>query len=228
LLGWLYKRKEKPVHLTEFDHIMAFAQALARNNPVALIDLVRFLLRPLQSELLLTAIQNELHGARHEIEDYKFFMPCGPSNLQISFNYPQFEGGNYLVKLNRDPVLPCPWHRDRYIATLANIGHGKKCGDWKEDKLNHKVTIWLPWGIAFVDGGNHSIAAGIIGGEGELKPCQVFDMSGMLDLVQCDGKHYRSLQDGQILDSVHDLKIAAVFEIGRLLKRHQITPMRII
>lgn len=52
MLGWLYKRKEKPVRLTEFDHIMAFAQALARNNPVALIDLVRFLLHPLQSEFV--------------------------------------------------------------------------------------------------------------------------------------------------------------------------------
>jgi hypothetical protein len=51
----------------------------------------------------------------------------------------------------------------------------------------------------------------------------VFDMSGMLDLVQCDGKHYRLMQDGQILDSVHDLKIAALFEIGRLIKCDQLS-----
>lgn len=33
----------------------------------------------------------------------------------------------------------------------------------------------------------------------------------MLNHVQYEGKQYRLLQDGQILDSAHDLKIAALF-----------------
>jgi hypothetical protein len=84
----------------------------------------------------------------------------------------------------------------------------------------------LPWGIAFVNGGNHSISVGIVGGEGVLQPNEVYDMSKMLDLVQCDGQHYRAVSNGQILDRVHDTRIAAVFEVGRMLRTHRITPMR--
>lgn len=227
MLNWLLKRKDKPVHLTEFDHIMAFAQALAKSNPVVLVDLVRILLRPLQSELLLTAIENGMHGARHGIEGYKFFMPNGLNQMQMPFDCPRLDSDQFLVHLDRDPVLPCPWHRDRYVGTLTNIGHGKHCGDWQEDRTNHSVTVWLPWGIAFVHGGNHSIAAGIVGGEGVLRPKEVLDMGSMLDLVQCDGKNYHSKQDGQVLDSVNDEKIAALFEVGRLMRHHGITPMAI-
>ncbi len=225
MIDWLLKRMGKSVRLTEFDHIMGFAQTLSNTNPAALVDLVRILLRPLQSELLLTAIENEMHGARHEIESYKFFMPCGPSNIQMVFDHPQLDSEKFLVHLNRDPVLPCPWHRDRYVGSLSNIGHGKHCGDWQEDVINHSITVWLPWGIAFVYGGNHSIAAGIVGGEGVVRPKEVYDMSMLLDLVRCDGKHYRSMKNDEVLDKVYDVKIAALFEVGRLMRQHHITPM---
>ena len=223
----VFKRRGEPVCLTEFDHIMGFAQALAQSNPTALIDLVRILLRPLQSELLLTAIQNEMHGARHAITDSKFFMPNGPSNIQTTVDCPRMDSDKFLIHLNRDPVLPCPWHRDRYVGTLANIGIGKNCGDWIEDTKNHSATVWLPWGIAFVHGGNHSIAAGIVGGEGVLQPEEVYDMGRLLDLVKCDGRHYLSKENGKILDKVQDEKIAALFEVGRLIRDYQITPMMI-
>ncbi|WP_323129610.1 DUF6710 family protein, partial [Klebsiella pneumoniae] len=28
--------------------------------------------------------------------------------------------------------------------------------------INHRVTLWLPWRIGFVRGGNHSIASGVL------------------------------------------------------------------
>lgn len=226
MFSWFRKGKHKPKIRTEFDHIMDFANSLANKNPVALINLVRVLLRPLQSELLLTAIQNEMHQAQHEIESYKFFMPNGPSQLQMDFDEPKLDSANFLVQLNCDPVLPCPWHRDRYVDNLVCIGKDKARGDWKEDPLNHRITLWLPWGIAFVHGGNHSIATGILNGEGTVRPKEVYNMARLLDHVQCDGTHYRVNKSGEVLDSVHDYKIAAVFEIGRLMKLHQITPMK--
>lgn len=227
MFGWFRKNKNKPKLHTEFDHIMDFACSIASKNPVALINMVRVLLRPLQSELLLTAIQNEMHQAQHEIESYKFFMPNGPSQLQMDFDEPKLDAANFLVQLNCDPVLPCPWHRDRYVDNLGYIGKDKARGPWKEDSLNHRITIWLPWGIAFVHGGNHSISTGILNGEGTVKPKEVYNMARLLGHVQCDGTHYRDTKSGAILDSVHDYKIAAVFEIGRLMKLHQITPMKI-
>lgn len=228
MFEWIRRHgKDKPAEPSpEFNHIMSFARDLAKSNPVALIDLVRVLLRPLQAELLLSAIENEMHGAGSAITDFKFFMPNGPSDLQMAFDCPRLDSDGFLVQLNRDPVLPCPWHRGRYVGTLANIGAGKLCGDWEQDTTNHFVTVWLPWGIAFVNGGNHSITAGIVGGEGVLQPNEVYGMSKMLDLVQCDGQHYRAVSNGQILDRVHDTRIAAVFEVGRMLRTHKITPMR--
>lgn len=228
MFEWIRKRgKDKPDEPSpEFNHIMNFARDLAKSNPVALIDLVRVLLRPLQAELLLSAIEKEMHGAQRAITDFKFFMPDGPSDLQMAFDCPRLNSEGFLVQLNRDPVLPCPWHRGRYASALADIGSGKPCGDWKEDSTNHFVTVWLPWGVAFVNGGNHSIAAGIVGGEGVLQPNEVYDMGKMLDRIKCDGKHFRLIADGQILDRVHDVRIAAVFEIGRILRDCGVTPMR--
>lgn len=206
---------------------MGFAQSLAKRNPTALIDLVRILLRPLQSELLLTAIENEIHRAKDDFIGYYFFMPNGPNDIQMEINYPRLEANKFLVQLSRDPVLPSPWNRDRYVERLTSIGHGKSWGDWKVDTINHNITLWLPWGIAFVNRGNHSIAVGIVEGEGALHPNRVFDMSALLDLVECDGKHYRSIRDGTVLDTVHDYKVAALFEVGRLMRQHHITPMAI-
>lgn len=227
MLNWIFRCRNNSSIQKEFDYILDFAQDLAGRNPTALIDLVRILLRPLQAELLLTAVKNEIHRTRQPIQEYTFFMPDGPRRIQMVFDYPQLDSDKFLVQLNRDPILPCPWHRDRYVDTLANIGHGKSWGNWVEDVINHSVMIWLPWGIPFVDGGNHSIATGIITGEGTLKPKYVCDMGKLLDLVNCDGKHYRSSQNNKVLDIVRDAKIAALFEIGRLMRKHNIVPMAI-
>lgn len=54
---------------------------------------------------------------------------------------------------------------------------------------------------------------------------EVYVIGKMLDLVQCDGQHYGSLSNGQILDRIHDTRIAALFEVGRMLQAHKITPM---
>lgn len=222
----LNSRKEKNKEpYTEFDHLLDFAKEVANKNPNALINIVRLLLRPLQTELLLSAVKNKLHGACHEIETDRFFMPSGPFELQHAWNYPKLNPESFLIHLNRDPVLPCPWHRDRYVGNLTSIGQDSLARPWKEDSVNHNAVVWLPWGIAFVDGGNHSIATGILNGEGTLKPKEVYDMSAMLDAVYCDGKQFRASSDHRMLNHVYDPVIAALFEVGRLMHKHSVIPM---
>ena len=41
-------------------------------------------------------------------------------------------------------------------------------GPWREDPLNHFVSAISPLGIGLCGGGNHSIAAGIVMGEGAV------------------------------------------------------------
>lgn len=223
MFNWFSKKQ--PAQPTEFAHILDFAKQLAAKNPQALIDLIRVLLRPLQGELLLNSIMHELHGAREEVDRTGFFMGRGSRVDQSGFNGRTLDKTDFLVHLNRDPILPCPWHRTRYVDTLSYIGKGKKLGDWEEDSKNHNVTIWLPWGVVFVNGGNHSIAAGIVGGEGTLKPTEVIDMGMLLDVARCDGKHYLSVVDGSVLGVVRNVKIAAIFEIGRLMREHRVVPL---
>ncbi|MEK8414470.1 hypothetical protein P2O56_17665, partial [Escherichia coli] len=86
---------------------------------------------------------------------------------------------------------------------------------WKQDKNNHYVDLWLPWRIGFVHGGNHSITAGILAGEGSLIPEHVYDMSWMFELVRTDGNNW--FVEGQKAEAVKSGRSAAVFEIGRLL-----------
>lgn len=75
--------------------------------------------------------------------------------------------------------------------------------------------MWLPWRIGFVRGGNHSITAGILAGEGTLIPAQVWDMSFLFERIKTDGIHW--YVDGKKTETVKSWRTAAVFEIGRLI-----------
>lgn len=123
---------------------------------------------------------------------------------------------SYIVRLASDPVLPCPTKRQCIASALAEIGTDKLKGIWKQDS-NHRLTFWLPWGIAFVGGGNHSITAGILCGEGEIIPDYVDDLSAVLDCVECDGHSYLWRDTRNEICKVPCARTAAVFEIGRLI-----------
>lgn len=99
------------------------------------------------------------------------------------------------------------------IFYALHIGSAKG-NPWVQD-INHRVTLWLPWRIGFVRGGNHSIASGVLAGEGEVIPDTVYDMRYLLDIVSTDGYYW--YMSGKICERVSDYRTAAFFEIGRLL-----------
>lgn len=211
----------------KFFNLLKFARQVAEENPLALVDVVRLYLRPLQTELLLSCAESEMHGARGEIEIRSFFIPSGPAGLRDYWNYQRCDPQNFTVNLARDPVMPCPWHRHRYVDALAHIGQNKKCGQWQED-INHRVVVLLPWGIAFVIGGNHSIASGVMSAEGSITPVEVYEMGNLLDAVECDGRNFLSTGTKEPICGVRDYRIAALFEVGRLMRAHEVVPMRVV
>lgn len=211
----------------KFQHLLEFSRQIAETNPPALVDLVRLYLRPLQTELLLSCAEREMHGARREIEIARFFMPTGPSSLRDYWNYRKCDPQAFSVDLAKDPILPCPWRRDRYVDALAHIGVHKKSGHWQQD-TNHRVVVLLPWGIAFVIGGNHSIASGIVSAEGSIQPVEVYEMSALLDEVESDGKNYLNSATKKPICAVEDYRIAALFEVGRLMRIYDVRPMSVI
>jgi hypothetical protein len=210
---------------SEFENIMEMARDIGQRNPDALHDFVNLLLRPFQAEALVGVVENAPHQAPPDIISSTFFFEDHRSTPLTSGTGVSVEPGEFRVHLAKDTILPWPWNRQRIAGALAHIGSGKSTGNWRQDP-NHRVTTWLPWGISFVEGGNHSIAAGVIAGEGEITPGKVLDMSELLDLVKCDGRYYREISGDKAIAAVTDERIAAVFEIGRLMKQLNVQPRR--
>ncbi|WP_248916010.1 DUF6710 family protein [Pseudomonas moorei] len=221
--------KSKP--LACFQHLIKTSKLIAETNPRGLVDLVRAILRPLQSEYLL-GVAERGQDALPSIDSDTFFGEAIRTRMftadGMDFRGTRLEGKHYKVKLSRDIVLPWAWSLRRYVDAVATIGSSKALidggewdrvsqGAWCQDE-NHQVELWLPWGICFVNGGNHSITAGILAGEGEIVPDYVYDMGYLLDEVHCNGMFYFDTRTGDKVAPVDDSRRAAVFEIGRVMR----------
>ncbi len=124
----------------------------------------------------------------------------------------------FNLQLNRDAVLPTPWHRRRLINCIATIGHSRRDGDWQSSH-NHSVTLLMPFGLAIVVGGNHSIATGICNGEGQLVSTATLDFTPAYDHVKYDGINFRRICDGKSLSQPIQEEPGLLFEIGRHMNR---------
>ena len=219
---------QQPDGAAVFRTLMFTAEQIAKSNAAALPSLVAAILRPEQSELILGVAEHgqdakaDVHGYNFFCDDFRNFFP---EDRRKPVERPRDE---YPLVLGRDPILPCPWHDSRFIAAMSFIGTGKldqaaaerkRCGGpWRQDE-NHRVILWLPWRIGFVIGGNHSVAVGILAGEGTVIPDRVDDVSCLLDLMECDGTHFRDRHTKALIAPVTNVRHAAVFEIGRLIAR---------
>jgi|GEM_PF-847753 len=220
-----------PTPYDRFRRILETAKGIAEVNPRGLPGLVRGLLRPMQSEYLL-GVAELGQDPYPRIDALNFF---GPAMRPYFFEHGQFRVPSlrteaYRLQLNRDIVLPWPWSVGSYEGALATIGSEKNIPD-RKDYLrscngpwtqgdNHQVELWLPWGIGFVSCGNHSIAAGILAGEGVLTPSDVRDMGYLFDEVLHDGHNFLDLKTSRVLGPAPSWRLGAVFEIGRLMREH--------
>nr|WP_249431018.1 DUF6710 family protein [Enterobacter cloacae] len=189
--------------------------SVASSLPVqALPDLIRAMVRPLQSDFLL-AVAEEGTDARPDLTPGEFFFKA----ITEVQDYSRMKAGevnpeDYPLSLASDMVLPWPWSLSRYIDNLSMIGTAKG-KPWQQDLNNHYVELWLPWRIGFVRGGNHSITAGILAGEGTLIPDRVWDMSFLFERISTNGIHW--YVDGKKTENLKSWRTAAVFEVGRLI-----------
>ena len=199
-----------------FSNLMETALQIARHDVRGLASLVSAILRPLQFEQILSVAEREQHAAREAIRFEQLFS----SDYFFSYFDPndciRLTAGDYEVDLARDIVLTTPWVRNGFASALAHIGEGKKSGHWQQDP-NHSVMLVLPWRIAVVTGGNHSIAAGILSHEGSVVPSDVLDLTPVLARVFCDGRRFLCRTSGKAVAHVRDGRMGALFEIGRLM-----------
>lgn len=196
---------------TRFEHLLMVANQLPK---AALPDLLRAIVRPIQSEFLLV-VAEEGSDARPDLDEDSFFFAGISQLLDIDkMNLAEKNNADYPLSLATDMVLPWPWKMERYLSNLSTIGTSKG-NPWKQDFGNHYVTVWLPWKIGFVKGGNHSIMAGILAGEGIVIPNHVYDMSYLFEKIKTDGVYW--YVNGHKKEAIGSWRHAAFFEIGRLL-----------
>lgn len=209
------KRKQDKL---KFDRVINLARRLPQP---AIHDLLRALILPIQADYLL-AVGIEGQDARPDMNERELFF----SKIIWAMDYTHMKSlrlaaEDFPLALATSKILPWPWSESRYRSALADIGSAKgntwgPLGNtWMQD-MNHSVILWLPWRIGFVRGGNHSIASGILAGEGEVIPDTVYDMRYLLDIISTDG-YYWYIR-GKICERVSDYRTAAFFEIGRLLE----------
>ena len=230
---------EAPTDIEKFYNMLDFARTLLSatqnssplGSPSPLLDVVRVLGRSIQAHYLTLPLyyKKEIPSQINKeaiIEKLMFPLHLsvtsgekGETFHQVRVEVHQFDKD---VCLGKDVVLPWPWKRKKYIASISNIGEGKQSENWQQD-INHSLELWLPMGVSWVCGGNHSIASGIIQGIGKVKPNYVYDIRKVYDYIKCDGRNYIRIEDDTILAPVRNLEFAAIFEIGRMMKDNNIS-----
>jgi hypothetical protein len=204
---------------------MDFALSLARTDPLALSGFAYLIGRRLQA-----AVMTKVFGYPPDSDSAVF--RCDSDHLIFRGSEPLTRDGRSFddlivpiarnsvrVDLSRDIILPWPWELERVSGALSGLRKGGQWGKWRQDRFNHIVIWWSPLSIAWVDGGNHSILAGIAHGTGRIVPNQAYDISPVYRHVRCDGVAYRRSHDNSVIAKVRNVDFAILFETGRLSSR---------
>ncbi len=219
LLKLLKKEESSSRQKLEYNQVMKIAKQIHSENPEALNDLIKLLARPYQSITMKSVLTELDQNSIKTIDSKELFFDQFekiPYLNQSLFDLKEKCNYSKPLKLKTDVILPWPWNQYRIINCLSNIGIDRPAGNWKQDD-NHKIEYWLPFGIGFVHGGNHSITNGIINGTGVIKKYDTYDISKIYKFIYCDGEYYRIKKDNTIFQKVNNLEFACIFEIGRLM-----------
>jgi len=210
----------------QFDSSIFMANQIAQQNPEALVDLVKLIGKPYQTKYISHVVMKGFNEMS-KISNLNEYLVLFPKNSDYAWELysliTKVEDYNRPLELKSDLIFPWPWNKDRIKDTLSFIGKGRKAGIWKEDTLNHSIVFWLPMGIGWVRGGNHSIANGIINGEGIIQNYDAYDISEMYKYIYCDGEYFYKKKDNSKLFPVQSIEFACIFEIGRIMHENNIS-----
>lgn len=208
----------------QFSVLISNANKLFRDrNREGLKDLIRTVLRPLQSELMARvyldgSVDDSFHyyhsmcleTEKSELaESYIDLLSSGRCSVKDAARFPK-------LNLGCDIFLATPWDSGCIFRTLGRIGIGLAEGEFKQES-NHKVIYQYPLELAWVYGGNHSIAQGVIRGEGAVVPNQMHDLSIIIDEIEFDGVQWLNLEDGVAVGRPRRKELGWAWEVGRFI-----------
>jgi hypothetical protein len=217
------KRKKMNPRAVRFFHAMDAVEKVIAENKRQLPAMVRLLMRPVAAEFARHALFHERHHDKVFFELDKFFFntmrPISQNGCNL-WDMPGFRDSpgdpskQYRLDLTRDVVLPQPWDKEKLTKNVADVGSHGLNGKFLADH-NHKVHFLLPFGLAWAEGGNHSIAAGLCDGFGSIVTNEIFDLSVAYPHVTYDGTSFVRKHDGAVLNRPKREEAGLLFEIGR-------------
>ncbi|MBY7904423.1 hypothetical protein KW458_02830 [Vibrio fluvialis] len=182
---------------------------LLANNIEGLKDLQRTILRALQSRIMLAPYLAPDHTPIGEIN----FNFCSSVTMQRCCK------GSAKANISlKEPIITFPWHPDRILNNLGTIGPNRIKGHFKSSS-NHSVNYYWPLMLAQVTGGNHSIAQGIIMGEGNVEIDDWYDLTPLMDRYRYDGNVWLDVENEQTVCHCITPELGMAWEIGRLISR---------
>ena len=182
------------------------------NGDEGIHDYIRALLYPTMYKYIydcLTAPDNEAPTFKYE----NFWPIENHTWRQQSVSIAEEDKDKHLIELNKDIVFTNPWDHKRIVSHLGNIGHKDK---FKEIVTNHWVEIFYPMKVCFVQNGNHSIAQGILTGEGVLHATSYIDLTDKLNSYLYDGFQWIN-EKTKKTEPVYNHNFGLVWEISKLL-----------
>lgn len=214
----------------ELKHLLERANRLAsKGNHAGITDLIKIVMRGIQSQHILSAYTRNDHSAIDPLHWWTCFgFDSHIPGLEKPFSdigwSPECQNTNEEempeISLRTDILLPTAWHPSSIVNMLGVIGDELPCGPFKQDP-NHLVTWITPLNIGFVGGGNHSIAQGIIRGEGSIKVRELINFEPIIEKVRYDGHQWISLINNQPLGAPLYKELGWAWELGRILMRVQ-------
>ncbi|WP_438299537.1 DUF6710 family protein [Pseudomonas sp. NMS19W] len=173
--------------IAAFEHLMGWANSLsAERNRRGLEDLIKIVLRPVQAIHLRDALLRPRHAGPQSLHWMNSLGGLWDGSADhgtwaafLLKNCRRPVDQSFSIRLASDMVIPTLWSESSILNSLGMIGEGRELGAFVQDP-NHSVTLMQPLNIAWVNGGNHSIAQGILGGEGVLVPDDVYDVTEII------------------------------------------------
>lgn len=129
---------------------------------------------------------------------------------------------NKEINILKDTVITFPWNKKRIVDNFLDIGEDRKYGVWEYKNTNVSSVLIAPIGVVLILNGNHSTMVGIIQG-GNFKPDRCIDISIMYKYIETNGIRFKNIEDNSLIIESNSVEISALFEIGRLLVKNNIS-----
>lgn len=119
------------------------------------------------------------------------------------------------IVLSEDCVIGIPWKPDRIWEKVTFMLKEPFIRD-----SNHQAIYFPELKVCFVLSGNHSIAVGVIYKKGVIKANECSIIPAFAHL-KSDGDNWINSHTNEILEPVKDFRIAAMYEIARLIQQYE-------